>query len=261
VSYIIGSGWWSAGSDDRDTRAVKFGDEFVRSADFHQLWYSAVDRFTDPERIVIVDSASPDKPILADDPRLVWIELSHNAGHASNHTGHLSGYTRAVALGILYALACDADHYVFVEQDALIHGDGFVDRCIEVMTTPYMFGSGHRTPQPLQQAVFIIRRDGFQPFLTRLLAIPQRCQDLSPERKFLWASGRLPIGLVRFTRFPAFERFAQRWMLHFRAFDELPFGPGRLRPLDRDASHVYFQCAEADEIAWFRERLATGADR
>jgi hypothetical protein len=256
VSYIIGSGWWSAGGDEFDTRRKRHGDASTRRADFHRLWYSAIDRFTDPERIVIVDSASPEKPVLRADDRLVWIELPTNAGHPTNHTGHLSGWTLSVVVGLTYALSSEADHFVYIEQDALVFGDGFVERCIAAMTTPFMFGSGHGTPQPLQQSVFLIRRDGFVPFLARLLSIPDRCQDLSPESKFLWASSRLPLWLLPLARQRTTSRLAQRWMLHFRSFDELPFGPGRARPLDRDAEHFTFQAGEADELAWFNDRFA-----
>lgn len=83
MKYIIVTGWWCPG-EGADTRDQLLGDDSIRSADFHRLWYSAINRFTAPEKIVVIDSGSPVKPPLAErDPRLEYISFNHNAGHST----------------------------------------------------------------------------------------------------------------------------------------------------------------------------------
>ena len=109
-NYIIGSGWWCGEANPDDKRKI-LGSDIIRGKEFHKLWYESVCRFTSPEKIFIVDSASPVKPDLnKDDDRIEFFSLTTNAGHSTLHTGKYCGWTRAVLAGIYYAHMCDADY-------------------------------------------------------------------------------------------------------------------------------------------------------
>lgn len=240
-----------------DTRAELLGDDAIREQAFHQLWYEAIDRCTSPEKILIVDSCSPEQPQLAtDDPRLEFISLNVNAGHSTNHIGQFCGYSRAILLGLEYTVQCEVDYYVYVEQDALIYGKGIIEHCIKAMRSPYMFGSGRGTPGIIQQSFFIIRRDGIRPFLERIRAIPYTDHDLSPEFKFHIAAGRTPLQLHAYLhRFP--KRRFSKWLAwqfykYFTGWDEMPIGYGRARPIYFDSPYFYFQHGSADELQQYQ---------
>lgn len=248
--YVIGSGWWCADG----ARAGAMGDERIRGAEFHHQWYRALDRFTQPEKIVIVDSASPIKPAMGDDPRLEFISLTDNSGHSTQLKGaRFCGWTRGVAAGLGYAIATETDYFVYVEQDVLLHGAGIIEACIAAMRTPYMFGDPRGTPQLLQQSFFIIAKRGMAPFLSRLLAIPQADNQIGPETKFhIAASGvlsALPKAPLAWS-----HGVTRRLLRPFRAYDFLPVGYGRTRPIDFGTPQFYFQHGSAAELAAY-ERL------
>ena len=84
-TYVLGSGWWCSESQSPIDGERKFlGDNVIRSKDFHRLWYQSVDRFTKPEKIFIVDSCSPVKPLLDEnDSRLEFVSFTTNAGQST----------------------------------------------------------------------------------------------------------------------------------------------------------------------------------
>ncbi len=253
MSYVLGTGWWCAAPDGGGDRPLAKGDEMIRGVDFHRLWYAAVDRFTRPDKIVVVDSASPVPPPLSpSDSRIEYLRLDHNAGHSSVHTGRYSGWTRSVLLGLQYANLCEADYFVYVEQDALVFGDGLVEAAIAEMRRPFMFGHPGDTPQPLQQSFFVIRRDGFETFLHRYAAVRSPDRLVAPEKKFAVATspvlGSLP-EILLYTRSPLASPLSRL----LGRYDLLPFGHGRNRPLDFSAERFYFQHGSADEIRRYCE--------
>ena len=256
MGYVIGSGWWSAGSDDHDERKKLYGDAEIRSSPFALLWHESISRYSNPDKILIVDSNSPVKPPQIHDNRREIVSLPFNAGHSSNHSGKYAGWTRSVLVGLSYALASDSDYFVYVEQDCLLAGSGIVEAAISAMSSPFMFGSGVGTPQPLQQSFFVVRQDGYVRFLHRLQSIRQRDRELSPEWKFAVASGGIPAwmaaGLQRSVRLRA---LARRALLKSGSFDTLPYGYGRVRPIDWSDEHFYFQWGSGDELAQYRVRL------
>ncbi len=249
--YVIGTGWWCGSADGSGDRPLAKGDEIIRGVEFHRLWYAAIDGFTRPGKIFMVDSASPVRPPLnPEDPRIEYVRLDHNAGHSSVHTGRYAGWTRSVLLGIQYANLCQADYFVYVEQDALVFGEGIVEAAITAMRRPFMFGHPGNTPQPLQQSFFVIRRDGFEPFLRRYAAVRSADSRVAPEKKFALASspllGMLPEFLF-YTRSPTASPLSRL----LGRYDLLPFGYGRNRPLQFAEPHFYFQHGSGDEIRRF----------
>lgn len=258
MRYVIGSGWWCA--QDSDERHSLFGDDVIRSRDFHRLWYASIDKYTSPEKIIIVDSCSPVRPELNDrDPRLEFISLSLNAGHNTCHTGKYCGWIRAVLLGMEYAMQCGADYYVYVEQDALLFGDGIVEHCISKMTRPVMLGSGAGTPQKIQQSMFIIRHDAVRRFMHRIHQIDFSDKEVSPEEKFHIAASRgaprLLAGVHRRAGSGALFKWLdwQAWK-YLRDYDVLPFGYGRARPIDFGDAFFYLQHGDRAEIDSYLQR-------
>ena len=253
MSYVIGSGWWCA-DKNLDSRAELLGDDEIRGHKFHQLWYEAICRYTSPEKIIIVDSCSPSKPLLnSKDDKLEFISLNVNGGHSTNHKEKFCGYTRAILLGLEYALQCEADYYVYVEQDALIYGEGIIEHCISKMTKPYMFGSGDGTPGLLQQSFFIMRRDAILAFKNKLNAIDQADNQLSPEIKFHIACSTGPAQLLAYIKQQSlvsnlYKKIDWQCFKYLRNWQDLPIGLGRARPIKFDAPYFYFQHGCKDEL-------------
>ncbi len=259
LRYVIGTGWWCAGAATEQRKVM--GDDSIRGSAFHALWYESICRFTSPEKILIVDSASPvPPPIDPSDPRLELVSLNFNAGHATNLKGKYCGWMRSVLLGAQYALMCDTDYFVYVEQDVLLYGKGIVEHCASKMTTPFMFGAPADTPQPLQQSFFIVRRDGLAQLLEGIHKIAQRDNEIAPEVKFAMAATK------RFWRLMGFLacRQARSWRINavrnymmeqFRGFDWLPIGHGRSKPIDFGQPYFYFQHGTTEEIEQYRQHL------
>lgn len=255
--YIIGTGWWCAPTD---TRQQLIGSDVIRGQDFHSLWYESLLSASSPLRIFMVDSASPIPPPFDPGDNIIeYVRLTQNAGHSTNHSGHYAGWTASVILGIEYALLCDVDYFVYVEQDALLYGRGIIEHCIGQMNTPFMFGSSEGTPQPLQQSFFIIRKDGYRQFLSRIHALNSRDSRLSPEWKFevsakkynLWVSNNfLPWILNHRGGRPA--RLISR---NVPGYDVLPIGFGRTRPIRFDIPYYYFQHGSERELHQYFNQL------
>lgn len=254
--YIIGTGWWCPENPTDDDRQKLLGSDVIRSASFHALWYQSICKNTSPDKILIVDSNSPILPkINPSDHRIEFISLNVNAKHATNHTGKFCGWTRAVILGLEYALMCDTDYFVYIEQDALLSGDRIIEHCIKHMNGDYLFGDGKGTPQLLQQSFFIIKQSGINRFLRRLNTISSADNKISPEDKFYIAASKWPLNLTilffkayrkkRKNRKKAVYSFILKLLNNF---DYVPFGYGRKRPIDFHNTFYYFQHASTEEL-------------
>lgn len=258
MKYIIGSGWWCA-DKTIDTRAELLGDDEIRGQKFHQLWYEAINKYTSPEKIIIVDSCSPLKPTLnKDDARLEFVSLNVNARHSTDHIGKFCGCVRAMQLGLEYTLKCEAEYYVYIEQDALIYGKGIIEHCINQMNKPYMFGTGIGTPLRSQQSLFIIRRDGILPFLQKLNKLKQTDNEICPEEKFHLVASKGPISLLAYISQHAKSNKLCGWLnwqcyKYLRNWEDLPIGTGRVRPLDFQAPYFYFQHGAKKELESYLE--------
>ena len=250
-NYIIASGWWCPDTEKRVEGRPYAGSEVIRSAEFHHLWSAVVDAWTTPSAVFIVDSASPVSPPITNS-RYSTLRLDHNPGHATVHTGHYSGWTASVLHSLEYALSADADYLVYVEQDALLFGDGVIEHCIACMRKPLMFGSGDGTPQPLQQSFFIVRKDGMRRFLAALHLIARPDKVIAPEWKFMLASLGMHGTFVEWLCADEVRRARLHRLLgptmQKIGFDLLPIGWGRRRPLELSAKHFYFQHGTREEL-------------
>lgn len=262
--YIIGSGWWCNESNvqtDRDER-LTYGDDEIRGSSFQKKWISSITKNCSPDKIVIIDSASPTPPpnLAFHDNEIEYIRLNDNGGHASNHTGKLCGWSRGVIMSANYAANCDCQYYVYIEQDVLLKGENIIEFAISKMKKPYMFGSNQGNNQPLQQSFFIIKHSHLNKFISRYLMMDYRDDEISPEVKFSLCTSYLyriiPKALFKII-LPnkLLGRIIYRIQLLLAKalanFDQLPFGAGRERPLDFSTNYLYFQHASKDELDAF----------
>ncbi len=256
-NYIITTGWWST-KDDVDERTIKTGDSHIRSSEFHKLWYDVVNQYSSAKKIYVVDSDAPEKPILNDSDE-VLVSLLENAGHSTAHKGKLCGVSRAHLLGMSLAMVNEADYWVYIEQDALIYGDGIIEKCIEQMKKPYMFGDGWGTPQPTQQSLMIIKREAIPKFIKNFNAIKATDNQISPETKFAIATSTflriLPEYLFINIHTKSFKnRVIWRLFKMFKGFDNIPFGYGRVKPINFNDEYFYFQHGDKDELDNFMNK-------
>jgi hypothetical protein len=257
--YVIGTGWWCNESDtkfDTDDRVV-YGDDDIRSSLFQEKWIESVTKNCSPEKIIIVDSNSPTPPPNIAFGNVEYLKLNVNAGHSSNHTGDLCGWSRGMIMSAMYALNCDCEYYVYVEQDVLLKGRGIVEHAISTMTSPYMFGFNKGGNQPLQQSFFIIKRDHLSKFISRFLMLNYRDDEIGAEIKFALCCSPffsvIPKGLFKkILPGTLVGKISYRLQVMISSimaiYTPLPFGSGRDRPLVFIDKYLYFQHASKEEL-------------
>jgi hypothetical protein len=231
---VVGSGWWC----DREPHQWAIGGASNHSIAFFDVWYRQVMRCLGPDRIVVTDSASPVKPDHRSYAGIQWIELDQNYGHPNDiRVGKVrtkySGFTRSLINGAMYALCCDADFYVYVEQDCLVHGDDFLAQAIGEATEDILVGTptengrglfGKVAASMIQQSLVVVARSGLERFLDGLLGAPWTDGERSPEQ-------------------------TMRHRLAPYGFLQVPYG--RSRPIDFARSHIYAQHLTDEELAEF----------
>jgi len=231
---VVGSGWWCADSPHDWT----IGSPATRSVAFFDIWYRQLVRCLQPAGIVITDSASPVKPDYVSYPGVHWIELDRNYGHANDlRTGRIctsySGFTRSVINGAMYALCCDADFYVYVEQDCLLQGKDFLSHAIGNAAEDILMGrvtekgrglGGAPAAAMPQQSLIVVRNAGLPRFIEGIVNSPHSDGELSPE--IIMHDRLAPVGFLR-----------------------VPYG--RSRPIDFERSHFYAQHLDDDELQRF----------
>lgn len=193
-----------------------------------------------PALIVVTDSNSPIKPNWRDFERVTWIELDKNYGHANDIRAglsktKLSGTNRSKMMGASFALCCDADYFVYVEQDCLLRGEDFLKAAIGEQDFDFLCGErpeggmglhGAVAAPMLQDSVLIMKRHGMERYISNMIAAPETDGELSPEEKM------------------------ERYMAPFGTL-LVPYG--RSRPIDFSRSHFYAQHFTRDELNAFLE--------
>jgi hypothetical protein len=255
--YIITTGWW-CDNDNSDDRAVKFGTPELRNSTFFPIWYDSVKKHTSPERIYVIDSHSPVKPDISCYNDIDWLSLDKNAGHSTKHIGKYCGVSRSFMLSMMRVYCSDTDYWVYIEQDALLKGDGIVEYAISKMKKPMMFGCGWGTPQPIQQSMMIIKKEYIPTFLKRYSNIKATDSEISPEYKFAIATSAILRFIPEFffkklDKKTLISKCVAKFVFHITngplaEFQPLPFGFGRARPLDFNSEFMYFQHGEQLEL-------------
>jgi len=234
---VVGSGWWS---DEKPHDWAK-GDELTTNVRFFSLWYQMVRKYLNPDAIVVTDSHSPIKPNWQDFENITWIELDKNYGHPNDiRVGKIqtkySGFTRSVINGAMFALCCDADYYVYLEQDCLISGDNFLDHAIGDSDADVFLGDrtrggrgieGKPAAPMFQQSCIIVKKAALERFISGTMSGQETDGQLSPEVKM--ARDIEPWGIL-----------------------QVPYG--RSRPIDFSQTHFYAQHLQNDELMQFLDR-------
>ncbi|MBU0508403.1 hypothetical protein KKH27_06155 [bacterium] len=231
-SYIVHSGWWCDESRKHIGTKYNSSDDRLRTPQFFNVWYENILAVSRPEKIIVVDSASPVRPELVG-KTVEFVSLPRNFGHGMVCQGRYGGWTRAFALGAYYAFLADADYSVFVEQDCLLVGDGIIERAIENLGQRGI-SYGATSPVRIEQSFVVIRRDFIPRFLGRFLGMPDSDRDLFTE--------------VKFQRIQKRDRALSYAGLARNEFVPLPFGYGRNRPIGFDDVHFYAQQWTTDEL-------------
>ncbi len=222
--FVVGSGWWCAdpkGTTGKEKGHPKFGHPFIRSLAFHEVWRYFIHKYTAPYRIVIVDSASPYKPPAESDEE--WITLDKN--YQSLQTKY-NGWLRGIMVGAQYAWACASD-FIYVEQDCVVLGKGWVDKIYEQSDgTHAMYGGvAWRGAKKLkswtiQQSLVFLPCDIIPRFLFFLTQFKDK---MACEQMFIRMGKKVP-------------------------YQTLPFGYGRIRPVNFQEEHFYIQHMSAAEL-------------
>lgn len=213
-SYIIHTGWWCDGSN-LHPGATKNSDERIRSHLFFNVWYEFVRAYTKPEKIIVVDSASPLRPDLTGKD-VEFVSMKRNFLHGMKCDTKYGGWTRSFFTGAFYALMNDAEFSVFIEQDCLVVGDGIIERAIENMhnrSVSYALGGPNRS----DQSFTIVRTDILLELMRRFFSIPENDRDMDTEDKFMRSVGKDDV------------------------FTPLPFGYARNRPINFGDPHFFAQ--------------------
>ena len=162
-------------------------------------------------------------------------------------------------MGMEYALHSGADFCLYVEQDALLYGDAFVDQVkVRLRRSDFVFGASP-VLGALEQSVFAVSRRGMRRFLSALHRIEHGDRDISPEWKFLAASTRIDLlpllNFVSHQRPPVIRRLSRRPVAALlsvaRGHETLGFGYGRRRPINFSDATFYFQQASRVELAQY----------
>jgi len=263
MKYLVATGWWAC-QRSVDTRDELIGSDDLREAEFHALWLQLVKKYTNYEEIVVIDSASPMLP--EKDKDEVWITLRKNFGHSTNHETKLCGVSRSFLMSLMYAYVNDYDYWVYIEQDAVIYGEGIVEKAIEACESGIIWGAGKNTPQPVQQSFMVFAKERIPEFIYQYEKIRATDFEISPEWKFWFAANRiakyLPVSFLKLlskNQSGKFKKSAQkvglRLLYWFNDFNELPFGYGRVRPVCFDDEHFYFQHGNSDELNFFLKKM------
>lgn len=256
---LVISGWFAA-HKPRDYKT--YGDDEIRGDGFRPLWWKSVDHFVRPEHVLVVDSAAPLK---VDDSALTstsvrTLELLVNPGHSQNTTHHYCGFMAGFIMGLEYALYSGVDYCVYLEQDALAYGEDLVPRIEQKLArTPILFG-GQRG-EFVEQSIMVFDRRVMRRFLQQLHGIDGSDNKVAPELKCMIAAtsllSRLPSGpMMSYNRHRLVRRFFEKLGLAVAKlsgqYSSVPFGYGRLRPINFQDDCFYFQHGTADELKQYR---------
>jgi len=222
MNYLIGSGWWCSNENDWHHDQAPS----MQKLQFSNYWLEFVRKFTNSQKILIVDSNSPVKPPFLGQPDIEYINLLKNfdetPGYFSIFQTLRTGATSAFFLGGFYALLNNMEYFVYIEQDCFISGHGIVEYAIENMKNAN-FSCGLRgnrvgklCPNETETSFVIVRTSHIAEMFDKYINMPFNKEREWPECKY----------------------FDLRDLIGWK---ELPFGFGRLRPIDMDSKFSYAQ--------------------
>lgn len=239
MKIIVGTGWWAP--DDLSQTTL------TRHERIFPMWHHFVRKYIDPDGIVVINSANERKPDFNayDDVEVINLDKNYGTGNAIRNGAiktKYNGWTRSCYLSCAYALACDADWFVYVEQDCLLRGPNLLQEATHSSIHPVWLGpvpgKGYKpgTTELVQLAGFhqvsliIARNDG-------LISLMKACVE----------------GPYTDGEKPAEVRLSENLGGKFNLI-KIPFG--RSRPLDLSAPVMYAQDWTREELKMFLEQEA-----
>lgn len=227
TKYIIGSGWWCdhMGRKDPDgNRIGKFILDCNRSPEFSKVWYHFVNKYTSPKKIFIVDSNSPIKPDISNntDKRIEIVSMKKNFGSARQRQGSLTGGERAFLTGCFYALMNDVDYFVYIEQDCLVRGEGWIDYLLEEMKEKNSCIAFNTWPAgyKAEWCLCVVKTSYILKFINTYIAMAPGISELK------------------------FDKIRKNRNINFM---KIPFGYGRNRPINFGDKYFYAQQWKKEE--------------
>lgn len=227
MDYIIGTGWWCDGSGKHASSVNNNSTDLTRHQKFSLIWSHFIKKYSNPQRIIVVDSNSPEpfEAIIDYD----FIRMTRNFGHAINCDTHLCGWTRSLLISAFYAFMNDM-HYVYIEQDVLIHGENIIERAIENLHDADFSHGTWEHNYKVEQSFVVIKWGAILRFIGAYMSFGQSDKEMRPELKFHQMGD---------------SHLSSHGNLRFK---ELPFGYGRRRPIDFDDNHFYAQHWTDEEL-------------
>jgi len=171
--YIIVTGYWS----DSQERA-----------DFFDLWWSNTLKYSKPEKIYVVNSAST---VLPKEKKGDWINLSYNLGHVhdldwnDNPNKKFGGWSMSFLHACMLAFSEKKD-LLYKEQDAIACGN-WVDELYS-HNKPIVMGRPESSiNQAIEQSLFLVKNEVLLEFASLYIALA-KCDSgpnfMRPELKF-----------------------------------------------------------------------------
>jgi hypothetical protein len=229
-NYIIATGWWCDNSIKKNAVTGKDYDQSQLSPYFFETWLNCVDRFLSPEKIIMIDSASPVPANTLG--KIEVVNMKQNFLHAKNCRTKLCGWSRAFLIGAFYAMMNDSD-YVYLEQDVLFWGD-IVGRAFEHLgDSSYSHGLWNHKYK-VEQSFVVIKKEYIHTFINAYLSINKSDRRIRPELKF--------------------HKISENTNTMFK---ELPFGYGRSRPINFEEEFFYAQHLSTQELEEIRRLYDT----
>lgn len=222
MRYVVGSGWWCNNPKGVDIEhgKHKVGHRLIRSLTWHGIWKRVLFEHANPVKTIVVDSASPVIP--EHDDRVEWVRLDRNYQYAGLK---YNGWIRGFMVGAWYAWNCEAD-FIYVEQDCLVIGEGWVDKLYERAEGKHpLFGRAFKSP--IQQSLVFLPSSVIPAFLHGVAASQGR---MTCEKRFQQVGQKL-------------------------GARTLPFGVGRIRPIQFKAPCFYAQHWTEPELLVLAKRL------
>lgn len=218
MKYVIGTGWWCDNPLGYEGRG---GHQYVRSTAWHEnVWLPMLLKYSKPDSIVVVDSASPVKP--KQHPLEEWISLDRNYGVWNDETNNFqNGWIRGFLRGVKWADEHEVD-LIYVEQDCLALGAGWVESIYnksegnKILYGGCKFKGKKPIPWGIQQSLVFIPHRVAGKFYSAIMGARGSCET----------------------------RFKDCGI----SYKLLPFGYGRARPLEWDDKMFYAQRWTRDEL-------------
>lgn len=192
--YIIGTGYYAGIAEGK-------------KAEFFDIWYQNVLKYSDPVDIFVVNAGSETLPT----KKGKWQDFIWNCGHAHQMDNgqkpirRIGGWSMSFLVNCMNAYHSDAD-LIYWEQDCLVFNsaiDQLYDEAEEFDCGVITGRPEHADNQSLEQSFFLVKNDFLLPFVQHYIAIDRNEGGpgyMRTEQKFLTVMNGAFRGKMEFTR-------------------------------------------------------------